>query len=378
MQFKVKRIFPNKIEDSMSDVGFSAEYINFGAQKHKFLNLKIYALKPEAATILKQTALSKGCDCAVHKEVLGCKIEKSDVILSGTEAQLRTIAKSLEYQQFSLAELAKEILKQLTISNLPQDVPKIMGILNVTPDSFSDGGKFSDTKAAIEHGLEMIKEGAEIIDIGAESTRPNSDPIDSNTEIERLSAVVKELANKGALISIDTRNAATARTMATLGANIINDVSGLTFDKTMAIAVKEKGLSVIIGHSRGTPKDMDNFCDYNNVVEEVYFELAQRVENAINGGISPDKIIIDPGFGFAKNIEQNFQLLNRIKEFKSLGFKVCAGVSRKRFLQTIDCETDETTALSSLYLADKADIIRVHNVQKTKAALDLFKAIRGF
>lgn len=392
MQFKVRRILSKNIEKEISDIGFSPSYLDFGTQKHRFLNIKIYDLKPEAATIIKQTALSCGTDAAVHRGVLDHSAKLSDIILSGSVSQLKNAAEKLKFQQFSLGKISIEISKQIEIfekefsSCNSKILPEIMGILNLTENSFSDGGKFLDPKNAIEHAYKMIEEGAEIIDIGAESTRPMSEAVPSDIEIKRITPVLAELRKNLACnrvkISVDTRNSATALAVAELGADIINDVSGLTYDPDMAKTVKETGLKVVIMHSRGTPKDMDSLCNYKNVTEEVYFELLDRVQKSSDIGIEAQNIIIDPGFGFAKDNEQNFELLKKVKEFKSMGYKVLCGLSRKRFIKSLfgtenrteaDLEAlDELTAQASLYFAlNGVNIVRVHNVAKTKQALNL-------
>jgi len=397
MQFKVRRILAKDIQKEIEKIGFCPSYVDFGALKHKFLNIKIYDLKPPAASIIKQTALSLGADAAVHRGVLDCSVEKSDVILSGSAETLKNVAEKLRKQQFSLPLLADEITKQIEIykKNYPVNKeggafcggrPKIAGILNITENSFSDGGKFLDPKRAIEHAYRMIEDGADIIDIGAESTAPNAFAVPAEVEIQRIEPVVAELKNNsgctGVKISIDTRNSLTARKMADLGADIINDVSGLTFDDNMAKTIAQTGLEVVITHSRGTPENMDTLCDYKNTVDEIYFELYDRVQKAIERGIQEKNIIADPGFGFAKNIEQNFEILSKIEEFKSMGFRVFAGVSRKRFLKSLITKgdepdkPDEITAGVSLYLALRGiNIIRVHNVTKTRLMLDLAEKI---
>ncbi len=396
MQFNVRRILTENIKDEIKKIGFSPSYLDFGVLKHKFLNIKVYNLKPEAATIIKQTALSSNCDAAIHRGVLDHSEAVSDLILSGTIAQLQTVSEKLKSQQFSLDKISDEILKQIQIFEKEgaQNTdgafrPKIMGILNITEDSFSDGGLFLKPSDAIEYCYKMIQDGVNIIDIGAESTRPMAKPVDSSVEIERITPVIKELKQdsifKDIKISIDTRNADTARVMGDFGADIINDVSGLTYDPDMTKTIKETGLNVVIMHSRGTPKDMDNLCQYKDAAEEVYFELLKRVQKAVESGVQLDKIIVDPGFGFAKNSEQNFELVKKIEEFKSLGFPILAGLSRKRFVKSIITDVsvdgtkthnnetlDDLTAQLSFYFAlKKIDIIRVHNVAKTKQALDL-------
>lgn len=396
MQFNVRRILTENIKDEIKKIGFSPSYLDFGVLKHNFLNIKVYNLKPEAATIIKQTALSSNCDAAIHRGVLDHSEAVSDLILSGTIAQLQTVSEKLKSQQFSLDKISDEILKQIQIFEKEgaQNTdgafrPKIMGILNITEDSFSDGGLFLKPFDAIEYCYKMIQDGVNIIDIGAESTRPMAKPVDSSVEIGRITPVIKELKQdsvfKDIKISIDTRNADTARVMWDFGADIINDVSGLTYDPDMTKAIKETGLNVVIMHSRGTPKDMDNLCQYKDAAEEVYFELVKRVQKAVESGVQPDKIIVDPGFGFAKNSEQNFELVKKIEEFKSLGFPILAGLSRKRFVKSIITDVsadgakahnnetldDLTAQLSFYFTLKKIDIIRVHNVAKTKQALDL-------
>lgn len=385
MQFKVRRILTSNIKEEIKQTGFSASWLDFGVAKHQFLNIKIYDLKPETATIIKQAALSVGADAAVHSGVLDHSAKKSNLILSGTVSQICNIAEKLRGQQFSSPKIADEILKQINIFNTGNTLikPQIMGILNITEDSFSDGGIFIDPKNAINHAYKMIEEGADIIDIGAESTRPGAKAISPDTEIKRITPVLKELkGNCKVKISIDTRNAQTAHTLADLGADIINDISGLNWDKDMAKTVASTKLQVVITHSRGTPETMDTLCDYNNTIDEVYFELLQMTENALAAGVKPEKIIIDPGFGFAKNNEQNFEILSRIEEFKSMGYPVLCGLSRKRFIKSLippDVQNQDTaeildniTTQASLYLGIKnINIIRVHNVAKTKQALDL-------
>ncbi|HIT55911.1 TPA: dihydropteroate synthase [Candidatus Galligastranaerophilus intestinigallinarum] len=231
------------------------------------------------------------------------------------------------------------------------------------------------------HAEKLIKDGADIIDIGAESTRPNAETIDIDFEIEKLTPIVKELKKQNIKISIDTRNHKTAEKMIELGVDIINDVSNLNYDSKMVDIIKNSNVSYILCHSRGIPQNMDEFCNYKNAADEIYEELFKKSQFLIDEGIEKERIIIDVGFGFAKNIEQNFELLKRIKEFNSLGFKNLAGLSRKRFIKSLANDKnleiqDDLTMLASFYLIqENVDIIRVHNVQKTKTALDFYNAI---
>ena len=372
-------ISKNFLENEIKNVGFDQNWLKIGINKHKFLNIKINDLRAIEANILKQTALSAQCDCAVHKNVINSKIEISDCVLSGTISQLINVAKKLSYQPLSLPKIGQEIIEQINIFNKKPKETKIVGILNITENSFSDGNEFLKFDKTIERIEEIITQGAQIVDIGAESTKPNSIAIDPNIELERLLPAINYIKTNHPQIeiSIDTRNATTAKEVLKQGVHYINDVSGLNYDKDMAKTVAEfKNSKIIISHNRATPDVMNDFCNYNSLIDEVYFELKAQVQNALNGGILKDNIIIDPAFGFSKNTEQNIELMMRIEEFKSMGYPIMVGVSRKRFLQAManvnsPKEADEITGFTSAYFATKnIEYIRVHNVKKTKEAIN--------
>jgi dihydropteroate synthase len=208
----------------------------------------------------------------------------------------------------------------------------VMGILNVTPDSFSDGGEFNTVESAVAHGLEMLDEGADIIDIGGESTRPGAVRITEEEELSRVIPVIKELAGHGAVISIDTMRASVARAAVKAGATYINDVSGGLADEQMHNVAAELGTFYILMHWRGHSVDMNSKAIYGDVVLDVKNELSRQIEKAIAAGISPAKIIVDPGIGFAKEAEHNWELIRRVNEIVDLGYPVLIGASRKRFL----------------------------------------------
>jgi dihydropteroate synthase len=208
----------------------------------------------------------------------------------------------------------------------------VMGILNVTPDSFSDGGEFNTVETAVAHGLEMLSAGADIIDIGGESTRPGAVRITEDEELSRVIPVIKELAAKSAVISIDTMRASVARAAVKAGATYINDVSGGLADDQMHNAAAELGTFYILMHWRGHSVDMNSKAIYGDVVLDVKSELSRQIEKAIAAGIAPEKIIIDPGIGFAKEAEHNWELIKRVNEIVDLGYPVLIGASRKRFL----------------------------------------------
>jgi len=243
-----------------------------------------------------------------------------------------------------------------------------MGILNVTPDSFSDGGIYNTRKSALKFALEMLDDGADIIDIGGESSRPGSNPVGENEEIERVIPVLKEILNKRpeAVLSADTTKSKVALAALNAGALMVNDISALSFDSEMVKVIKEFNSAVALMHMKGKPKNMQENPYYENVIEEVYEFLAERSYFAAKNGI--DKIFIDPGIGFGKRVEDNFKLIRKLEDFKSLSYPIMIGISRKSFIgKTLDLEIDErdeaTMALNTLAISLGAKIIRTHNVK---------------
>jgi dihydropteroate synthase len=245
---------------------------------------------------------------------------------------------------------------------------KIMGILNVTPDSFADGGKHDTFEKAVARGLEMISEGVDIIDIGGESTRPGAERVSAAEEQARVIPVIEKLSQTGIPISIDTMRAETAELAVTAGASIVNDVSGGVADDLMHEVVAEMGCPYILMHWRGHSKDMNNQAVYGDVVKEVIAELNTQIEAALRSGIAKNNLIIDPGLGFAKDAEHNWEILNRIEEITDLGFPVLIGGSRKRFLggETPDEREAATIELTKSLLAKKIWGVRVHSVSPHK------------
>jgi len=245
---------------------------------------------------------------------------------------------------------------------------KIMGILNVTPDSFADGGKHDTYEKAVARGLEMIAEGVDIIDIGGESTRPGADRVTALEEQRRVIPVIEKLSQTGIPISIDTMRAQTAELAITAGASIVNDVSGGLADGPMHEVVAEMGCPYILMHWRGHSKDMNSQAIYGDVVKDVIAELNIQIDAALGSGISKNNLIIDPGLGFAKDAAQNWEILNRIDEIIDLGFPVLIGGSRKRFLggDTPDEREAATIVLTETLLAKKIWAVRVHSVSPHK------------
>ncbi len=261
------------------------------------------------------------------------------------------------------------------------DRPLVMGILNVTPDSFSNGGLFFDSKAAIAAGCAMRAAGADIIDVGGESTRPGAAIVEPSDEIQRILPVVRGLAETGAVISVDTRNAVTMSEALDCGAIIVNDVSGLQHDPAAAKIVAARQCGVILMHMRGTPETMDQHTHYTDLVSEVSSELLRRRDAALAAGIANEAIVLDPGFGFSKIGVQNVNLLKDIERFVALGHPVLVGVSRKRFIGELVDEymasrRDVASIAAGLFAASRgATILRVHDVPGTVQALRVWRAL---
>lgn len=257
----------------------------------------------------------------------------------------------------------------------------IMGVLNVTPDSFSDGGRWLEPDAAVAHALELVAQGADLVDVGGESTRPGAVRVDPAEERARVVPVIRTLAGLGVTVSVDTLNASTARAAADAGAAIINDVSGGLGDPAMPDAVLDTGLQYVVMHWRGRLDAADSRAVYTDTVAEVRSELSARVTDLLDRGIDPAKLVLDPGLGFSKNASHNWQVLAGLHEFETLGYPVLIGASRKRFLGALLPEDaavenrDAPTAVISA-LAAQAGVwaVRVHDVASTRIALDVVRA----
>ena len=386
-KFLIKKFSQKFAQKELDAIEFDDNYKNLAIDKFQSQAYKIFNLTPIQATILKQTALSCGTDCAVHKDVLTQKIEYCDAILFGTTKQIKQIIKKLLSQPFKLKILAQNleyiIQNQFSEFQIRQKVFKpnntyLMGILNITPNSFSDGGEFIEENKAIEHFSIMIEQGADIIDIGAESTRPGAAEIDENTQLDKLLPILNYI-NKHNIkipISIDTRNSNVAEICIKNGANIINDVSGFDFDNKMAEIISQNpNTKVIIQHSKGTPETMQDNPNYENTIDEIYFSLNKKIETAINFGIKKENIITDPGIGFGKTREDNFKIIKHWKEFKTLGCPVMIGLSRKSLLGIPESSNEEkdmySLALSTPLIYENIDYLRVHNVKIYKKFMDI-------
>jgi dihydropteroate synthase len=268
---------------------------------------------------------------------------------------------------------------QIEISNRTQ----IMGILNVTPDSFSDGGLYDDVERAVRHGVHMAEEGADIIDVGGESTRPGSETVSTRDELDRVIPVISELHTKVNIpISIDTTKSAVAAEAIRAGASIVNDISGMTFDDRMKNIVAESGAGVVMMHIKGQPKTMQQDIHYDNLIEDILSTLSFLIRAAQKAGIEPDRIVIDPGIGFGKTVEHNFEIIRELKRFHKLGRPILIGPSRKSFIgKTLNLPVDQrlegTIAAVTACILHGADILRVHDVKQIKRSVIIADKILG-
>ncbi len=255
--------------------------------------------------------------------------------------------------------------------------PRIMGIVNVTPDSFSDGGQFADPEAAARHAMALLDAGADLLDIGGESTRPYSEPVSTDQELARVMPVIERLVDRtDAPLSIDTSKAAVARAALEAGAEIINDVTGLEGDPDMVDVAREFGAGVCVMHMQGTPQTMQDAPRYDDVVRDIVAYLLQRKRALLDAGIAGAKICLDPGIGFGKTHEHNWQLVARAHEFHATGCPILVGHSRKGFIQKVSADRDLGTAVVTAALADqRIQIVRVHSVAATRDALAVWSRI---
>jgi dihydropteroate synthase len=373
------------IKREMKKVGSTGAGVRIMSRKADQRLIKLETVGIKEANIIKQEMLSAGGDAVTHKGTLDHSVGESDLILLGTIRQYEKLVSKLKIQPFTCKDIAAEIEEVLEnydrrdfVLKFPKkevslDRTLVMGILNVTPDSFSDGGEYFDADAAINHGVEMAKQGADIIDVGGESTRPGSDPVSPEEELKRVRPVVEGLLQKVDVpISIDTRRPSVAREIVGLGAQMVNDVSGLR-DPEMVSTVAELNVPVVVMHMLGTPKTMQEKPEYKDVMGEIIGYLRNQIDSAVTGGIQRENIIIDPGIGFGKTVDHNLEIVRRLGEMRSLGLPIMVGASRKSFIgKILDSEVDDRlegslAALVSSVLGG-ANIVRVHDVKESVKA----------
>jgi len=355
--------------------------------------LLLEGLNASEGNLVKQEMLSLGGDAAIS----GCTMEGDSpgtVILMGTEKQLRRVCARLTEHPFGYPSLAADIKRLLDIdANTPHkwDIGKrtldlssracIMGVLNVTPDSFSDGNRFFTIEKAVERACEMEEEGADIIDIGGESTRPFARPVDEAEELKRVIPVIEKLSGRLKIpISIDTYKSAVAEKALAAGAEIVNDISALLFDERMAEVVAAASAGLVLMHTKARPSVMQKETEYGAIISDIIAVLQQSVAMAEAAAVSRERIVIDPGIGFGKNVAGNMEILRRLAEFKAIGCPILVGTSRKSFIgQILKRDTGErifgTAATMAIALVNGASIFRVHDVKEMRDVLDMSLAL---
>lgn len=386
---------PSRIRNEMVLMGVDPVGIDImeGKSRHHLIRLDDVDLR--AALILKQDMLSLGGEAALSREAAGLDIRKTPVLLMGTVRQMRGLVSKLGGQPFKLADLSHSIAELLdTIDNGSRYVVRgqdllsggrkaVVGVLNVTDDSFSDGGKYVGRESAVARGIEMTTQGADIIDVGGESTRPGARPVSVTEEMEKVIPVIRDLIAEGVkLVSVDTTKSEVAEKAIGEGASIVNDISGMTFDPEMLHVAAASEASVILMHTRGRPDTMQDDLVYDDLMGEICSSLEGAMDLAVSEGIPTEKICLDPGIGFGKSLEQNLEVISRIGELRSLGAAVMVGASRKSFIggltgAEVGHRMPGSVGAAVAAALNGADMVRVHDVAETVQAMAVVNGMKG-
>jgi dihydropteroate synthase len=382
----------------LKELGSDPSGIKIMQRKMVYLVISVENVQARAAHIIKEVMLSKGGECSTPRELLLAEgTERLRVIMMGTLTQFRLVIRNFDRQPFGLKALAGELRAVIDSAIGPRERvleaggheltmggrTLVMGVINTTPDSFSDGGSFDTLEKARARALEMEKAGADIVDIGGESTRPGADPLPLAEELRRTVPLIESLAGElGVPISIDTYKSEVAARALDAGASILNDISALRFDEALAPLAAERGVPVILMHMQGEPRNMQENPRYDDVVADIARFLRERAAAAIEAGISPEKVLVDPGIGFGKTVEHNLEILRRIEEFHSLSYPLVLGTSRKRFIGSVlDRPVDErlmgTAATVAFAVARGVEVVRVHDVEEMVEVVRMSDAVAG-
>jgi dihydropteroate synthase len=386
---------PKQVAEELQRISVDSYGILEMAPKAFTRCIKIAQLQCRQANILKQEMLSIGGDAAVARGTVACSITSTDCILIGTEKQLHKLCKKLVYQPFGLSKLAAELTELLSAVALSPTIwrtsrrtislqrPVIMGILNLTPDSFSDGGRCDDPGRAFDRALQMEAEGADIIDIGGESTRPGAATVSADEELARIMPVIERLAGTlKCAISVDTWKSGVASRALASGAEIINDISGFNFDPQMPSIAADNGAGVVLMHTRGRPDVMQQDTLYTDLMADIISGLHASCALAHGAGVADDHIVLDPGIGFGKGAAGNLEILRRLTELSCIGLPILTGPSRKSFIGTVlgREQTDDrlfgTAAAVAFSISNGASILRVHDVRAMRDVADMAYAIQ--
>lgn len=401
-------------EREMSLAGVHSEGTRIMASRAAFLVLRVDNVAFGLARRVKEIMLSMGADAAIAESAWSGVERPTPLIIMGTRRQFKDLLKSLAGPGEGIgsapvpargeaalgdAAFAADLIAR-TLDNYSRDLftlrlgggrviklgrgaPLVMGIVNATPDSFSDGGRFLDPGAAVDHAVALVSEGAGIVDVGGESTRPGSSPVPAEEEIARVVPVIKGIRSRtDCPISIDTSKSSVARAALDAGADIINDITAMSLDPAMAPLAAEAGCPVVLMHMKGTPRTMQQAPFYRELMGEIIGCLRDAVERAVEAGVDREQIVVDPGIGFGKSLQHNLEILRRLKEMASLGRPILVGPSRKGFIgkiieTTVDNRATGTAAVAALAAGAGAHIIRAHDAAGTRESIAIAAAIAG-
>jgi len=401
MEYKIRQVFINSKEEAYFEfkkIGSTAEGAKIMSDKYANVAIRVDGVENKAANILKQEMLARRGDVAVSRNALYSSGEKSDVIIFGSQKDIRNLIEKIKLQPFGLKVMSLELDKFLNDleNNKSRNILKlakksfdvknetiIMGILNTTPDSFFDGGRYSNFKAACERADKIISEGAHIVDVGGMSSKPGSKSVSIKEELQRTIPLINYIKkNHDILVSVDTFRSEVAENAVKEGADIINDISGLVLDEKLKLVAAQSGTNLILMHMKGTPENMQDDPVYEDVIGEIYDFFRMQTRKAIDAGVKKENIIIDPGLGFGKTPEHNFKIIKKLSDFKSLGYPILAGASRKSFTGlSLKLSPEErlegSLAAAVLCVLNGADILRVHDVKETIKAISFVKEIQN-
>ncbi|OHD53370.1 MAG: dihydropteroate synthase [Spirochaetes bacterium GWF1_51_8] len=382
---------------TISGIGCDPRSVPIFNGKSEIVPVVIRGAKQSIAVIVKQEMLSAKGDAAIHREAITAGVESTDILFLGTLSCYADFIRKARAQGYpTLNAIADELEHMIAgMTNIPMEWefrgksldltrPRIMGILNTTPDSFYDGGSYNNPDKALEHCREMIENGADIIDIGGESTRPGADPVLSDEELERVIPVIERIRREHDIpVSVDTYKSEVARKALEAGADIVNDISGLGFDPGMPGVVAEFDAGAVIMHIAGTPRDMQADPVYGDVIGEIGDYFRERIALAVNSGIKRSRLVIDPGIGFGKTLEHNREIIVNLEAFTVFGLPVLIGASRKSMIgKMLDREPKDRLygglGIHAYSYLHGAKLIRTHDVKESKDMLDVLYKLKNF
>lgn len=369
----------DELAEELKKIGANPASLPFFENRRETLALLADSMPCAAANILKQELLSAGGDAAVHAHAVDCRAEASRVLIFADKKQLASVCGKLKQMPWwGFPELADDIKK--CSADAVRVRTKIAGIINLTDDSFYAESRTA-VSDAVSRAKQLVSEGADLLDLGAESTRPGAERTDESEELEKIRAVLPEIraALPDVKISVDTTRFSVAKAALEKGADIINDVSGLA-DENIVKACRDHGSGYVLTHSRGTSVTMDGMCEYDNILLEINSFFERKIELAEKTGLKREKIILDPGFGFAKNEKQNLYLLKNLCAFRGFGLPLLVGVSRKRFLGAAlkaEERLEATLSATALCVLQNVEYVRVHDVAANRRAADFCGALKN-